>query len=701
MIPKEFILRIFIVSILSLPAFGQFSGATPDEIRRQDGVMNSLVSTASSTTPLTPSYSTNASTELVLNFYTWLGITAWGTSPAGMTNVVTSTPASGKYTAYVYYQSLSSTGTGGGVSGTLGGSVSWVTATLPLILSSATTSRTAQIVQQASGSTSVTVNKPTSTAVGDFMLACLLYNPTSDVITPPSGWGVILLEKNGTGATTLACYARVATSADVSGSSYTFSQTTTGSLTAFTMGFTNVTYPDELLTSATASFAAGDVGKDICVAATPQSCGTIGQVISGTKLLGYGVWNTATKTSSIEYRYGTDNSTALQNAVNAATTNSNPGLNLQLPCGGMMFSTPLTIPAASGNNIPVVVWGCGAGDLMFEESSGNSKNLLAFGSELDYANSASASPAITIYTVGANVMYAVSFDFRDFTLWGGAGNNEDGGGYGTGTVGIESGNALPRTTFTNVEVGNFASDDVLIASNGTSSATGWLKIINSYFLMSGADGLYINGANGGVQNITLDTNTLDANAGCGLHIGGTPIWTMTLVGNSISRNSGSAEMCIDLGSGVSGFDVQTNYWETDAASSIPLVSNWSLLGPARWGPQTIIYGSGAGAFTGTYPTVSGTGACASIGTQLGTIPSSSGTWAGPYSGSAACTGTTGSSTFVISNLPTAQNGWNCGGSDITAPAVLRQQGNSTTQCTLGTSASVSTNDVVSFWVAPF
>ena len=201
------------------------------------------------------------------------------------------------------------------------------------------------------------------------------------------------------------------------------------------------------------------------------------------------------------------------------------------------------------------------------------------------------------------------------------------------------------------------SDDVLITTNGNSSATGWLKIINSYFLMSGADGLYING---GVQNITLDTNTLDANGGCGLHIGGAVVWAMTLVGNSISRNSGSAEMCVDPGLAVSGFDMQTNYWENDA-TSIPLVSNWSLLGPARWAPQTIVYGTGAGAFTGTYPTISGTGACASIGTLLGP-PSSGGTWAGPYSGSAACTGTTGSSTFVISNLPTAQNGWNCGGS---------------------------------------
>ena len=273
-------LRIFLALTLSLPAFAQYSA---DEIRRQDGAMASLVSTASNTTPLTPSYSTNASTELVLNFYTWLGVSAWSTAPAGMTNVVTSTPASGEYAAYVYYQSLSSTGTGGGVSGTLSGSVSWVTATLPLILSSASTSRTAHIVQQG-GSTSIMVNKPTSTAVGDFMLACLLYNPTfNNVITPPTGWGVILLERNGTGATTLACYARVATSADVSGSTYTFNQTnTTTPLTAFTMGFTNVTYPDELLTSATASFSGPDVGKDICVANALRGSGLVSVSSNGT-----------------------------------------------------------------------------------------------------------------------------------------------------------------------------------------------------------------------------------------------------------------------------------------------------------------------------------------------------------------------------------------------------------------------------------
>jgi hypothetical protein len=44
-IMKKCAFRILLALTLSFPAFGQFPGATPDEIRRLDGAMTSLTST--------------------------------------------------------------------------------------------------------------------------------------------------------------------------------------------------------------------------------------------------------------------------------------------------------------------------------------------------------------------------------------------------------------------------------------------------------------------------------------------------------------------------------------------------------------------------------------------------------------------------------------------------------------------------------
>src|SRR5215831_2097496 len=59
---------------------------------------------------------------------------------------------------------------------------------------------------------------------------------------------------------------------------------------------------------------------------------------------------------------------------------------------------------------------------------------------------------------------------------------------------------------------------------------------------------------------------------------------------------------------------------------------------------------------GTAATLSGTGACATITTQLG----------GPWSGQAKCTGPTGASTFIITPGYAAKNGWYCSATDMTS-----------------------------------
>ena len=102
---------------------------------------------------------------------------------------------------------------------------------------------------------------------------------------------------------------------------------------------------------------------------------------------------------------------------------------------------------------------------------------------------------------------------------------------------------------------------------------------------------------------------------------------------------------------------------------------------------TAIYPSGVT----TQSAITGTGACASPTTVLGTI----------YYGSAVCPGTTGASTFIITPGPTALNGWNCQGTyDKTTYAVPTALTYTTTACTV-TFTSVTANDVISFKVQPF
>jgi len=88
---------------------------------------------------------------------------------------------------------------------------------------------------------------------------------------------------------------------------------------------------------------------------------------------------------------------------------------------------------------------------------------------------------------------------------------------------------------------------------------------------------------------------------------------------------------------------------------------------------------------GTGARLSGTGACATITTQLG----------GPWSGQAKCTGSTGTSTFSIAPGYTAKNGWYCSATDVTSHTAGAMSANSATACTL-TFTTVTADDVIAF-----
>jgi len=102
--------------------------------------------------------------------------------------------------------------------------------------------------------------------------------------------------------------------------------------------------------------------------------------------------------------------------------------------------------------------------------------------------------------------------------------------------------------------------------------------------------------------------------------------------------------------------------------------------------STIVHAQGPGVAT-----LTGTGACATITTQGG----------GAFSGTLKCTGTTGASTITITPSFSAQNGFECHGSDTTTAAVANQAAPvATGSCKLNF-ASVTANDVITFGMTQF
>ena len=100
------------------------------------------------------------------------------------------------------------------------------------------------------------------------------------------------------------------------------------------------------------------------------------------------------------------------------------------------------------------------------------------------------------------------------------------------------------------------------------------------------------------------------------------------------------------------------------------------------------------AAVGPVPTLTGTGACGTIGSKA---PASVGGNAGTF----ACTGVTAASTITITFPYIAPNGWNCNASDQTTVADKPNQTSTTTStCVLTTAATVQ-NDVISWSAAPY
>jgi hypothetical protein len=124
--------------------------------------------------------------------------------------------------------------------------------------------------------------------------------------------------------------------------------------------------------------------------------------------------------------------------------------------------------------------------------------------------------------------------------------------------------------------------------------------------------------------------------------------------------------------GVSNFGILINNQVQDS-------SHWAV----QSGAGRVEFGDNLDA-AGSVPTITGTGACATISTQLG----------GAWNFSFKCTGTTGASTITVTFLQSQTNGYHCEASDETTVADKPNQTSHTaTTCVLTTTTTVS-NDTI-------
>lgn len=128
-----------------------------------------------------------------------------------------------------------------------------------------------------------------------------------------------------------------------------------------------------------------------------------------------------------------------------------------------------------------------------------------------------------------------------------------------------------------------------------------------------------------------------------------------------------------------------SYFATQILGPIPQAGPTTVLGTQGIVAPLETFGA-APAVSGNAATLSGTGACATITTQVG----------GPMSGNFTCTGTTGASTILITPGATAAHGFSCSASDETTANILRQSAHSITSCTIA--GTVNANDVIVFEV---
>lgn len=518
-----------------IDSFGGGGGAfvTPETYSAKgDGKIaydGSVITTATSTNNGTGTTITATSvTTTVANSYvvTAMGFQGASFSPPGVpTSRANIANGATNYGYYFGDQNIASPGASGNVTGTQL-TDPWVAINLVLAPSGGTITEIATANANATSGVqqSLIVNKPTGTALGQLMVACIIY-PQTGTQTAPSGWTQIATVSYQTNFTEW-CGSKVAGASEPS--TYTWSYNVNCFSSASITTYSNAVVASataNVLNSAGAAFVSGDVGKLICVngvgSAGVELCGTITAVNSATSVtISFSGTTTA---SGQEYRYGTDNCTPFTNAI-AAMSN---GGTLLLSSGAYASSCSLAFTPNVGQILQ------GVSSTVSNNENFTTVNGTATGSAIWFLTKSLSAAGVQFIGVNGSASANALSGVRNVTLYAGAGRNFDGGGAdGLDVVNWQGFEA------DQVHVFNFAHAGIYIDGH-TNTNTDYaenVRIHDSFIEWSGTAGIVVGGNGTYVETTELDNSTIENNQTAGVKVAG-HLQGLTVFNNTIQWNN--------------------------------------------------------------------------------------------------------------------------------------------------------------------
>lgn len=569
-------------SVVGAPAIAPESfGALGNGQTHFDGVITGTQSFATavatgSTTVTAPAITTITNNDIVLNIFD-VDNKAWGTAPSAGTNRLAQTGSTGEYALTVQEQTKATAGTVASSSGTVA-STDWVAATVMIRPGASSISFVAITSAQQSSGATISASIPTGTANGDFLIACVaVFRGSGNALTgfptsfPSSSQ---LFVANNTTPSYLYCFTHIAASES---GSYTWTQSNSSDgMAAFVINYRNVAALDGVtLTSASSSFTSAMTGDPICIAgfvtSTSQTCTTIAAVNSSTSI-SLPV-QSGSAASSLEFRFGSDDTMAFQNTISSCTA----GCSISLANKQYVLTKSLSLPV----NIAVSITGGGPGVANTGNSfiNSNTHPNSSAGTQLVWLTTGLTGAALQL----AGTSHATSFVATDilegFAIVGGAGYNRDGGG----ADGIDIINWQGAILNAIYEM-NFKGKGLYIdslSSNGYDYVEA-VQVQNCLLSYNGSTGVTIGTTGTWIEAIKLDGNIIETNGAEGVTIAGG--LAITLLNNTIQWNNfngSNPEVKVSGGVG-NGMVIQGNYIETDtingSQSSGPISNTTVLIG---------------------------------------------------------------------------------------------------------------------------
>jgi hypothetical protein len=626
------------------------------------GIDVSAANTSTSSTTITaPSVTTTHANDMLITIMGWDAATAFvaPVSPAQRQLVLKGSSGLSNDGVYVGDQIVASSG----ATGTVTASTNVWSAFSIALTPSSTVAYVGSSAANYASTTTIRAPEVTGANVGDLQILCLsVYAVNTVTITPPSGWTLITA---GSGS---------AVAAGTQAGLYCYQRTYATISTGYT------------LTSASATFTSGDVGKLVCVNGAglnalgiggKELCAKIAAYTDANDVVLTGQNYSSSNISSQQAVYATDDSTSIAAAIAAACNNTLwvpagiYGVSVQLaPC-----TTGMTRIKGAGSTLPNYE------NIVSNNLNGGSasafwwlsKNMTAGTSGIAFGNGLS-----TASVAQGNANYRYPPGLADISLIAGVGGGNFDGGCSTcsGLYITFSGGI----TVQNIGVAGWGQDGVDI--DGSWRA----QLLNSFIQGNGRYGVGIANSNQNTQNLLLEGNDISFNGEDGVYTLFAACTACTLINNIIQWN-------VQVSGG-------THYEVYAQGDQWTIVGNWFEKGT----------GNATNFLNTTNPAKGQNGQVSLVSNnQISTytnIFSVSGCSATVVNGGATsgvlASGTTGTCTVTVTMGPAmyAPNGWACGGiQDLTTTTDTMAQTTSTNTTAVFTGTTVS-GDSIAFACLP-